>query len=133
MRFLKTTTVIPTEKLKVSLRLTVLLPVLFLLLLSAGAQTERPWVRFFQEVAACEDDDTGLDDETYETLCSLETNPLNINSATPDDLSRLPFLTERQIDDIWASFRPLPRSTKPECSCCRALLWPARRHPSECR
>ena len=100
MRFLKTTTVIPTEKLKVSLRLTVLLPVLFLLLLSAGAQTERPWVRFFQEVAACEDDDTGLDDETYETLCSLETNPLNINSATPDDLSRLPFLTERQIDDI---------------------------------
>ncbi len=85
----------------VSLRLTALLPVLFLLFLSASAQTERSWLRFFQEVAACEDDDDGgLDDETYETLCDLETNPLNINSATPDDLSRLPFLTERQIDDI---------------------------------
>lgn len=84
----------------VSKRLLALLPVLTLLLLPVKAQTERSWQRFFQEVTACEDDDAGLDDDAYETLCDLEAHPMNINSATADDLSRLPFLTQRQIDDI---------------------------------
>ncbi len=84
----------------VSLRLLAFLPVLLPLFLPAEAQTERPWQRFFQEAVASEDDAEGLDGDAYETLCDLEGHPLDINSATPDDLSRLPFLTERQIDDI---------------------------------
>ncbi len=83
-----------------SLRPLAFLPLLLLPFLPAKAQTERPWQSFFQEAMASEDDAEGLDEEAYETLCDLEAHPLNINSATPDDLSRLPFLTERQIDDI---------------------------------
>lgn len=83
-----------------SLRLLTLLVLATLLSAMAAAQNERPWMHFFQEAMASDGDDDGIDEEAYETLCDLEANPMNINTATYADLCRLPFLSERNIDDI---------------------------------
>ena len=85
-----------------SLRLLTLLILATLLSAVAAAQNERPWMHFFQEAMASDGDDDGIAEEAYETLCDLEANPMNINTATYADLCRLPFLSERNIDDILA-------------------------------
>lgn len=71
---------------------------------SALAQQDsvsHPWQQYFYELAANEDDGEGLDEEAYETLCQMESQPMNINTATREDLERLPFLSERQVEDIF--------------------------------
>ena len=39
-------------------------------------------------------------EQTYDLLSDLLENPLNLNTATPDDLRQLPFLSEEQIEEI---------------------------------
>lgn len=39
-------------------------------------------------------------EQTYDLLSELLENPLNLNTATPDDLRELPFLSEEQIERI---------------------------------
>ena len=39
-------------------------------------------------------------DEMYETLTDLEQHPININNVTTDMLRQIPFLTDREIEDI---------------------------------
>lgn len=65
-----------------------------------GDGTPRPWQQYFYELASNEDDGGGLDEEAFETLCQMESQPLDINTATRDDLCQLPFLSERQVEDI---------------------------------
>ena len=40
--------------------------------------------------------------EAYDVLAELEQHPLNINTATREDLQRIPFLNDQQIEDIQA-------------------------------
>ncbi|MDR0812016.1 MAG: helix-hairpin-helix domain-containing protein [Paludibacter sp.] len=48
-----------------------------------------------------EDDEEGIDYESfYEELLQLAENPLNLNTAQHDDLQRIPFLSETQIESI---------------------------------
>ena len=48
-----------------------------------------------------EDDETAEDWETtYDILQELEQNPVDINSATKEELERIPFLNESEISDI---------------------------------
>jgi len=63
-------------------------------------QGQRPWERFFYEVAAYEDNAAAMDEDAYETLCDMEDHPLNINTASREELEQLPFLTATQIEDI---------------------------------
>ena len=79
---------------------------LSLLLLFASchlhAQTQRPWEMYFEQLSTFEDIESEDWEHTYEMLCDLEEEPLNINTATHDDLQQFPFLNEQQIEDIQA-------------------------------
>ncbi len=80
-----------------------LLPILLLCLpLHLQAQTERPWEILFAQLSTFEDIESTEWEDTYEMLCDLEQTPLNINTATREELLRLPFLNERQVEDIHA-------------------------------
>lgn len=39
-------------------------------------------------------------DDTYDMLADLAAHKMNVNTATREDLERLPFLTEGQVMDI---------------------------------
>lgn len=64
------------------------------------AQDYRAWEEYYQELASCDDGTGTLNESDYEQLCDMESHPLNINTITREELEALPFLTERQIEDI---------------------------------
>ena len=64
------------------------------------AQEKHSWERYFNELYTAGDDETGSWEEMYEELCDMEDHPININTATREDLEQLPFLTDKQIEDI---------------------------------
>lgn len=50
-----------------------------------------------------QDDETGQsDEETYELLSELAEHPIALNQATREDLERIPFLSETQIEELIA-------------------------------
>ena len=50
-----------------------------------------------------QDDETGQsDEETYELLSELAEHPIALNQATREDLERIPFLSEAQIEELIA-------------------------------
>lgn len=73
---------------------------LLLLALPLGAQNTDVW----QELLAKEWDADDLEqdswEETYEMLAGMAENPLNINTATKEDLEQFPFLSQEEITDI---------------------------------
>ena len=79
-------------------------PLLTLLLLLTtlvtAAQSRRPWEQLLVETLTAEDVESETWEDTYELLSDLEQQPLNLNTATRDDLLHLPFLSERQVEDI---------------------------------
>ena len=82
-----------------------LLLLLFLLPPTAAAQhEERPWEQWLDELATDngedDGDETALWEDAYERLCELESQPLDLNRATREDLEQLPFLTSQQVEDI---------------------------------
>lgn len=61
------------------------------------------WEEFYEQVVLnTEDEDDGAAawEENYELLRQLAEQPLDLNSATPDELGQLPFLTARQVMDL---------------------------------
>ena len=65
-----------------------------------SAQEARPWERYMNEVMTQEDAESASWEETYEWLCELEQHPLDINSATREQLEELPFLSAQQVEEI---------------------------------
>lgn len=60
----------------------------------------RQWEQYYERLYNIDDiDDNGIND-IYEQLCEIEDNKIEINSANEDDLRRLPFLNEQQIEEI---------------------------------
>ena len=75
--------------------------VLFLLVvLTAAAQEQRPWEVLLGELSTQEDVESAEWEDTYEMLCDLEQHPLDINTATREQLLQFPFLTEQQVEDL---------------------------------
>ena len=74
----------------------------FCTVLTSAAQNERPWEVLFSQFNTIDDIETQELEDTYEMLCDLEQQPLNINTADRDDLLKLPFLNEKQVEDIHA-------------------------------
>ena len=64
------------------------------------AQEQRPWSDYLNEVMTVEDVESSSWERTYEQLCELEQQPLNLNRATREQLEELPFLTAQQIEEI---------------------------------
>ncbi len=62
----------------------------------------RPWQQYLDELSETEDFE-GQSWEAYEdVLTEYAEHPININTATTEDLQRLPFLSAQQIEDIEA-------------------------------
>ena len=64
--------------------------------------TENSWDSILERLLSDEELSADAGSELAEFYCSLKEQPLNINTATTAELSRLPFLTDRQIEDIEA-------------------------------
>lgn len=64
--------------------------------------TENSWDSILERLLSDEDLSADAGSELAELYCSLKEQPLNINTATTAQLSQLPFLTDRQIEDIEA-------------------------------
>ena len=64
------------------------------------AQIEHPWEKYLHELSTIEDEESSFSESTFAELTDLEEHPININTATREDLARLPFLNEKQIEDI---------------------------------
>ena len=74
--------------------------ILLLLTLTASGQTERPWDELLAETMTAEDMEAADWEDTYDMLCELEQQPMNLNTATREELEALPFLSVRQVEDI---------------------------------
>ncbi len=83
------------------MRYVVMVMVLFMMAsLPSWCQEGRPWESLFADLSTLNDMESAEWAETYEMLCDLEESPMDINTATREDLLRLPFLSERQVEDI---------------------------------
>ena len=71
-----------------------------LLSLSTHAQTPEGWQELYARMGNAEEMESGAWQETCELLADLQAHPINLNTASREDLERLPFLTEKQIEDL---------------------------------
>lgn len=60
----------------------------------------RSWENIFSQLITDDENESLSLENTFEILSELEQNPININTATKEELERIPFLNERQIEDI---------------------------------
>ncbi|MBO4825667.1 MAG: helix-hairpin-helix domain-containing protein [Prevotella sp.] len=79
-----------------------LLLILFLFPLSLAAQQTTDWQDYLQRVATFDDTDAETMERTYDALTELQQSPIDINHATREDLERLVFLSDQQIEDLCA-------------------------------
>lgn len=70
--------------------------------LALQAQDEKPWQQYLEELSDMEDFESTRWEDYEEDLEELAQHPLNLNTATREDLERLPFLTASQVEDIQA-------------------------------
>lgn len=70
--------------------------------LCAAAQEHHEWEGLLYQVAEMEDIEADAWDAMTDVLADLEQNPININTATRDELAQIPFLTDREIEAICA-------------------------------
>lgn len=77
-----------------------------LLLLSAltlPAQSPQVgWETLYAQLLEQDDEAGQSDEETYELLSELAEHPIALNQATREDLERIPFLSETQIEELIA-------------------------------
>ena len=72
--------------------------IVFLLGVSLG--TNAQVLRYMNEVMTQEDAASEVWVEAYEQLCEMEQHPLDINSATREQLEALPFLSSQQVEEL---------------------------------
>lgn len=68
--------------------------------LSMPAKESPDWEKYFELYAESEHLSATEVETTYDCLYALESNPLNINTATREELEELPFLSDRNVEDI---------------------------------
>lgn len=65
-----------------------------------SAQQSRPWQDDFWQWVEADEGDAAQWEEAFDQLTELENHPINLNSATREQLERLPFLSARQVGDL---------------------------------
>ncbi len=73
-----------------------------LISLTSIAQQTYDWEDLFEELYASSEENIGTKEETFELLTDLAEHPLNLNTASREELERVPFLTAEQIEDLQA-------------------------------
>lgn len=66
------------------------------------AQSQHSWEQYLLELSSFEEEANYHNEENIELLTELEEHPINLNTATREDLERIPFLNAHQIEDILA-------------------------------
>lgn len=79
---------------------TVVFCILFCLVQVLVAQEVMTWEDFVEHYKADEADEGGNDDELFERLYEIHASKINLNQATEEQLSELPFLTQPQIEAL---------------------------------
>lgn len=72
--------------------------------------SQHRWTDYIEKLCECEDIDNGNMEELYTTLAELDDNPIDLNTATDDDLRRLVFLNSDQLEELTElldRYRPL--------------------------
>lgn len=83
---------------------TLLTTLLVVCCLSVWAQDDLPdrWQRYLDQTGNLEDMENAGWESLQETLSELAEHPFDINTASREDLSQLPFLTAKEVEDIVA-------------------------------
>ena len=58
------------------------------------------WEKLYSDLLLSEDCDADAIYDNFDFLCELEANPINLNTATREELEQIPFLTPTQIEEI---------------------------------
>ena len=76
--------------------------ILILLIVALGmqAQGEHQWEQYLNQVMTAEDMESDEWQLNYDQLCELEQHPININTATREELEEIPFLSAQQIEAL---------------------------------
>lgn len=78
-----------------------LLLLLMLPSLAAVAQTDQPWMEYYEQFVDIDEAESERLEDAFEQLSELYESKIDINQATHEDLQRLSFLTEEQIDELY--------------------------------
>lgn len=79
--------------------------ILFLLLFFVArgfAQETTTWEQYLNELSGTEDFESVSWEQYHDILAEYAEQPMNLNTATREDLKRLPFLGDQQVEDILA-------------------------------
>ena len=68
--------------------------------LQMNAQQQHEWEQYLYLLGEFEDLAANALEASFDMLCDLEVNPININTATREELEQLPFLTAKDVEDI---------------------------------
>lgn len=68
--------------------------------LQMNAQQQHEWEQYLYQLGEFEDLEANALEASFDMLCDLEVNPININTATREELEQLPFLTAKDVEDI---------------------------------
>ena len=69
---------------------------------ASSTRNAQPWERYLNELSDVEDFENVTWEDYYDLLNDYAEHPINLNTATREDLERLPFLSAQQIEDILA-------------------------------
>lgn len=86
--------------LSVKNRILILFLLSFMFVSSLSAQQPREWEQYLYQLGELEDFESVSWESSFELLYDIEANPININTATRDELEQLPFLTAKDVENI---------------------------------
>lgn len=69
---------------------------------ASSTRNAQPWERYLNELSDVEDFENVTWEDYYDLLNDYAEHPINLNTATREDLERLPFLSAQQIEDLLA-------------------------------
>ena len=76
------------------------LMVLLSLAVHVAYAQQREWEQYLYQLGELEDVESAEWENSFDMLCDLEENPININTATREELEQIPFLTAKDVEDI---------------------------------
>ena len=69
-----------------------------------GISQQHEWEQFLYQLGEIEDVESDVWESSFGLLCDLEKNPININTATREQLEQIPFLTAKDVRTYWNIF-----------------------------
>lgn len=75
---------------------------LFLACSTSSAMAQRPWQEYIDQLSEMEDEENFSWEDYEDLFAECAEHPINLNTATKEDLEQFPFLSAQQIEDIQA-------------------------------